>query len=135
MLFCCIIEVIYGINFFRAETIKTAVNRYPVSKKKDATYLDAFPNRGTRVRTTASSVKLSTKRLFVILFLKKLLRLLIKCHQCYAPEHVRRRCKCKPSCSEYALLALDKHSLPHALINIYHRLKHTCRGDYKVDYP
>lgn len=73
----------------------------------------------------------------IVLFfsLKGVLRLLIKCHQRYAPDYVRRRCKCKPSCSEYALIALDKYILPVALIKIHNRLFHTCKGDYKVDYP
>lgn len=73
--------------------------------------------------------------ILLILCMKGVLRLIVKCHQRYAPDYIRRRCKCKPSCSEYALLALDKYILPIALIKIYNRLKHTCRGDYKVDYP
>ena len=73
--------------------------------------------------------------LSIVLSLKTLIRILIKCHQRYAPICVRRRCKCKPSCSEYALIALDKYFLPIAILKIYNRIMHTCRGDYKVDYP
>lgn len=71
----------------------------------------------------------------IVTFSKSLLKIIIRCYQRYAPEHIRRRCKCKPSCSEYALLALDKYFLPKALCMIYIRLRYTCRGEYKIDFP
>ena len=71
----------------------------------------------------------------LMLLLKHICRFIIKCHQRYAPDHIRRRCKCKPSCSEYALLALDKYNIFKALVLIYNRCRYTCRGAYKIDYP
>ena len=66
-------------------------------------------------------------------------RFLIYCIQVYqhfAPEKVRRRCKCKPSCSEYSIEALRKYGLLKACYKIYIRLTKTCRGSkYIIDNP
>jgi putative component of membrane protein insertase Oxa1/YidC/SpoIIIJ protein YidD len=60
----------------------------------------------------------------------------VECYQHYAREEVRRRCKCIPSCSEYAILCLKKHELIYALIRIRKRLFVTCKGfAYIVDKP
>lgn len=65
-----------------------------------------------------------------------ILRLLIKCYQHYATEGIRRQCSCMPSCSEYALLALDKYIWPKALWKIWRRVTHTCSmPGYHIDYP
>lgn len=57
-------------------------------------------------------------------------------YQRYAPESVRRRCCCKPSCSEYAILAFRKYGLFIGGYKAYRRLFHTCRsGRYVIDYP
>ena len=60
----------------------------------------------------------------------------VECYQHYAKEETRRRCKCIPSCSEYAILCLRKYELIYALIRIRKRLFITCKGfDYIVDNP
>lgn len=61
----------------------------------------------------------------------------VKCYQAYAKDKTRRRCKCIPSCSEYAVLSLKTvFPLFIALIKIRKRLKSTCNGaEYKVDFP
>lgn len=61
----------------------------------------------------------------------------VKCYQHYAKEEIRRRCKCIPSCSEYAILCLKKiFPLPLALKKIKKRLFVTCDGsDFKIDFP
>ena len=61
----------------------------------------------------------------------------VKCYQKYAKDETRRRCKCIPSCSEYAVICLSKiFPLIAALIKIKKRLYITCDGeDYKVDFP
>ena len=56
-------------------------------------------------------------------------------YQHYAKESTRRKCRCKPTCSEYAILVLQKHCVVVALYKIYVRLFKTCRGQYKVDEP
>lgn len=63
--------------------------------------------------------------------------LTVKCYQHYAKEETRRRCKCIPSCSEYALIALKTiFPLIFALIRIWKRLRRTCDGEeYKIDFP
>lgn len=60
----------------------------------------------------------------------------IKLYQHYAPEQIRRRCLFKPTCSEYAILAIKKYGLIIGLIKTYIRLFKKCRGNiYRIDYP
>jgi len=60
----------------------------------------------------------------------------IKLYQHYAPEEVRRRCLFKPTCSEYAILAIKKYGLIRGGYKTYVRLFHKCWGDvYSIDYP
>jgi putative component of membrane protein insertase Oxa1/YidC/SpoIIIJ protein YidD len=60
----------------------------------------------------------------------------VRIYQRYAPESVRRQCSCMPSCSEYALLALEKYWWPKALKLTIWRVVHTCQQPgYKKDYP
>jgi len=77
--------------------------------------------------------------IFVLIFMHTL-RLLgvvaVKCYQHYASEGRRRRCLCKPTCSEYAILCFKKYIFVYALIKIHKRLFKTCKGeDYKIDWP
>lgn len=61
---------------------------------------------------------------------------IVECYQHYAPEETRRKCKCVPSCSEYAILCLKKYELIYALQKIRKRLFITCKGfDYILDDP
>ena len=67
---------------------------------------------------------------------KQILKFFIKCYQRYAPDSMRRQCTCMPSCSEYALLALDKYLWPKAAWKIWRRITHTCASPgYHIDYP
>lgn len=60
----------------------------------------------------------------------------VECYQHYATEEKRRRCKCVPSCSEYAILCLKKYELIFALLKIRKRLFVTCQGfEYIIDPP
>lgn len=78
---------------------------------------------------------------FVLVLLETYLRFglinVVKCYQRYAKEETRRRCKCIPSCSEYALICLKKiFPLTLALLKIRKRLYVTCNGEeYKIDFP
>ena len=61
---------------------------------------------------------------------------IVECYQHYAQETTRRRCKCIPSCSEYAILCFKKYGLVRSLRKIRKRLYVTCQGfDYIVDNP
>jgi putative component of membrane protein insertase Oxa1/YidC/SpoIIIJ protein YidD len=74
--------------------------------------------------------------LCLFLLCKPICKTAVKFYQHYASEKTRRKCQCMPSCSEYALMALDKYYWPKALWLIYRRLTHTCcLPGYKVDYP
>lgn len=71
-----------------------------------------------------------------LIFGRAIFRLIIQVYQRYAPESLRRQCSCKPTCSEYALLALQKYAWPKALILIFRRVTRTCQEPgYKIDYP
>ena len=61
----------------------------------------------------------------------------VKCYQRYAKVETRRRCKCIPSCSEYAIIALKKiFPIALAIKKIKKRLYVTCNGEeYKIDFP
>ena len=69
------------------------------------------------------------------IFLKRICILLIELYQHYASENTRRKCTLMPSCSEYALLALQKYNIIKSLYKIYKRLATKCNGSYQVDYP
>ena len=74
--------------------------------------------------------------ILLIIFARNICKNVVKMYQRYASEETRRKCHCMPSCSEYALLALDKYFWPKALWLIYRRLTHTCcLPGYKIDYP
>ncbi len=61
---------------------------------------------------------------------------LVECYQHYAKEETRRKCLCKPTCSEYAIIVLRKDILLVALFKIAKRLFKTCKGGiYKKDEP
>ena len=72
----------------------------------------------------------------VIGFTSTILKFSVRCYQHYASESTRRQCSCMPSCSEYALLALNKYIWPKALWKIWRRVTHTCpMPGYHIDYP
>ncbi len=61
---------------------------------------------------------------------------LIECYQHYAKEITRRKCLCKPTCSEYSIAVLKKYPFIIALFKIRKRLFKTCKGGvYKIDPP
>lgn len=61
---------------------------------------------------------------------------LVHLYQHYAPEWMRRRCMCKPSCSEYMILAVKKYGPFIGTAKGIKRLVKTCDGIvYKIDYP
>ena len=72
----------------------------------------------------------------LLVFAKYIIKTAVKIYQSRASEETRRKCHCMPSCSEYALLALDKYIWPKALWIIYKRLMYTCtKPGYKIDFP
>lgn len=60
----------------------------------------------------------------------------IRLYQRYTPEDVRRRCLLKPTCSEYAILVINKYGLIRGIIMTHKRLNKKCRGRiYRIDEP
>lgn len=71
-----------------------------------------------------------------ILALKSALIGAIRLYQRYAPERIRRKCLFKPTCSEYAILAIKKYGVIRGLYKTYVRLFKKCRGRiYSIDEP
>lgn len=71
-----------------------------------------------------------------IIALKSALIGAIRLYQRYAPERIRRKCLCKPTCSEYAILVLQKYGVIRGIYKIYIRLFKKCRGrTYQIDEP
>lgn len=73
--------------------------------------------------------------LLLMLFYKRFSILFIELYQHYASEEKRRKCTLKPTCSEYAIITLNKYGLFKALKKIYIRLFVTCNGIYGIDNP
>ena len=60
----------------------------------------------------------------------------IRIYQHYAPEEIRRRCLFKPTCSEYAILAVQKYGVVIGLYKSFDRLTNRCKGNiYQIDCP
>jgi putative component of membrane protein insertase Oxa1/YidC/SpoIIIJ protein YidD len=60
----------------------------------------------------------------------------IRIYQHYAPDEIRRRCLFKPTCSEYAILAVQQYGVVIGLCKSVCRLMRRCKGNvYKIDYP
>ncbi len=62
--------------------------------------------------------------------------LCIKLYQHYAPERIRRRCLLKPTCSEFAIIAIKKYGFLIGGLKTWIRLNYKCRGNvYYIDEP
>lgn len=71
-----------------------------------------------------------------IIVLKPMMIGAIRLYQRYAPESVRRRCLFKPTCSEYAVLAIKKYGVIKGGYKAYVRLfKKCCGRTYRIDEP
>lgn len=67
-------------------------------------------------------------------FRKRILIFMILLYQKYAPEHIRLRCNFEPSCSEYAILAINKYGVLKGSWKTWQRLKR-CFPPGGIDYP
>lgn len=103
-------------------------------------------NFALQPHTDLPLLSLSTKAPLVIIFSVVLLVILflfsntiaigfIHFYQRIAPPEMRRACLFKPTCSEYAIMAIEKYGLFRALPIITDRFSR-CHGEvYKIDYP
>jgi len=73
--------------------------------------------------------------LLSFIFLKKIIIGTVEVYQHYMPEFLRRSCLCMPTCSEYMILAVEKYGALKGLRKGMYRLMHTCKKNYKIDYP
>ena len=74
------------------------------------------------IRTGAVWVYIGSYALCLVIIAKCLCIKLVECYQHYAKEATRRKCLCKPTCSEYAIAVLKKYMLAVALYKIWKRL-------------
>jgi len=86
--------------------------------------------------------KIPSMLVFILVFflisfilLKKIIIGMVELYQHYMPEELRRRCLCMPTCSEYMILSVEKYGALKGLRKGMYRLMHTCRKEYKIDYP
>lgn len=68
-------------------------------------------------------------------FSKTFLIGLVHLYQRFSPEDKRRSCLFKPTCSEYAILALNKYGVLRGLPKIIDRCKRCHGNKYRIDYP
>ena len=74
--------------------------------------------------------------LFIFLcLLKNFLIGIVHLYQKYSPEEKRRSCLFKPTCSEYAILALNKYGVIRGIPKILDRFKRCHGNKYRIDYP
>jgi putative component of membrane protein insertase Oxa1/YidC/SpoIIIJ protein YidD len=72
----------------------------------------------------------------LIICSKKIIIGIVRLYQHYAPEGIRRKCLLMPTCSEYMILAVQKHGTLKGLYKGIYRLLITCKGTvYRIDYP
>lgn len=76
-----------------------------------------------------------TIQIFIcILFIKRILIFIIKLYQKYAKIETRMKCCFKPSCSEYAILALEKNGVIKGIKLSIKRFRR-CHPPGGEDYP
>lgn len=75
--------------------------------------------------------------LIMVLFTyRRFLIIAIELYQHYAPEHLRRKCICMPTCSEYAVICIKRYHFFKAIYKIYKRVTKECVGQiYHIDNP
>lgn len=69
------------------------------------------------------SVSLGLLGLYIIVRLRAILIWTIKVYQRFAPAEVRRRCVFTPTCSQYAILALQRYGVVRGVPKIISRLR------------
>lgn len=59
----------------------------------------------------------------------------VRVYQRYAPERIRRRCRFEPSCSQYMILAVQKHGFLKGLRLGCNRIARCSSGDGGFECP
>ncbi|MEI6853802.1 MAG: membrane protein insertion efficiency factor YidD [Bacteroidota bacterium] len=70
----------------------------------------------------------------IIVYLKYIMIWFVRIYQKYALSEVRLRCRFEPSCSEYAILAIQKYGPIHGGLKSIARLKR-CKPPGGIDFP
>lgn len=76
-----------------------------------------------------------TQLFFFLIFGRWIAVFAVRLYQRFAPEHVRRRCHCRPSCSEYAVIVLRRYGIIWGGYKCYRRIFYTCGAGYVDDAP
>ena len=73
--------------------------------------------------------------IYFILFFKKIIICCVKIYQRFAPDKIRKKCRFEPSCSQYMILAIEKHGVIKGMRMGIKRLKR-CNVDHGgFDFP
>lgn len=89
---------------------------------------------GVRAHVSKSAILLCFI-LYLLVNAKKAIICLIRIYQRYAPDSVRNKCRFEPSCSQYMIMALQKHGLVKGLKKGIDRLKRCNINDGGFDLP
>lgn len=73
--------------------------------------------------------------LILLLFFKRICIFLVRVYQRFAPESIRNRCRYEPSCSEYMILAIQKHGVIRGVMKGCGRLKRCKPPNGGMDPP
>lgn len=97
-------------------------------------YIYYFPFSSDNSILTKIAIVIIYLIISISIFLKRICIFIIKLHQRYAPDQVRKMCNFEPSCSEYAILAINKYGVLKGIFMSYKRIKR-CAPPGGVDYP
>lgn len=73
--------------------------------------------------------------LFIVADFKRILCTCIKIYQRYAPSNLRNKCRFEPSCSEYMILAIEKHGICKGIKKGIKRLRRCNINGGGYDFP
>ncbi len=84
---------------------------------------------------TAFTVSFIILFLYLLMSLKKILICFVHIYQHFAPDSIRMKCRFEPSCSQYMIMALEKHGVVKGLLLGLRRLCRCRVGNGGYDYP
>ncbi len=88
-----------------------------------------------KLETGFATVYISVQVVSLLLFGRWAAIFFVKLYQRYAPEHIRRQCHCRPSCSEYAIAVFRHFGLIVGGYKAIRRVFFTCGAKYIDDAP
>ncbi len=122
-------------DFVIPETAPNPLNRPQISYKKPIIALVIFVLVFIGMLFVSWIAAVAWTAVFFIVISKRAVIFLIHLYQNKAPDSVRLRCVFEPSCSEYALLAIEKYGLIVGGFKAVGRLRRCHFPNRGRDYP